>query len=143
MPALAKRGVPLIGLTLALAAAAPAASAAIAAEAPLGIWQNPAGTVRVRTNLCSGGTLCGRVIWATAGAIADAQAGGTRQLIGTELMHDYRPSGPGLWRGRVYVPDMGATFFSRISQIDGDHVRVSGCILGGLLCKSQIWTRPG
>ncbi|WP_231635489.1 DUF2147 domain-containing protein [Novosphingobium sp. ST904] len=62
-------------------------------------------------------------------------------LVGTQLLRDYHPEGSGAWQGEVYVPDMGESFFSRIHQSDPAHLKISGCILHGLLCKSQTWTR--
>jgi uncharacterized protein (DUF2147 family) len=41
----------------------------------------------------------------------------------------------------VFVPDMKRKFYSRIEQQGPDKLKISGCILGGLLCKSQYWTR--
>lgn len=114
---------------------APLAGASIA-----GTWINPRGTVAVKAGDCSG-NLCGWISWADAVAISDAASAGIARLIGTKLLEDYRPGGAGHWKGRVYVPDMGRSFQSTIDEIDNDHLKISGCILGGLLCRSQIWRR--
>lgn len=121
-------------------AAALALSASAASAAPLGLWQNPAKTIVVRTSMC-GTELCGTIVSASAEAKADAQAAGVANLIGVSLLQSYRETGPGAWQGRVYVPDLGHVFFSRIAEIAPNQLRISGCILGGLLCKSQTWTR--
>ena len=110
------------------------------AATPIGVWQNPKGTIRVRTRLC-GNLLCGNIVWASAKAMADARDAGVNSLIGTELLSDYRHSGAGLWTGQVYVPDQGRRFYSTIEQKGPNDIRISGCILGGLLCKRQDWTR--
>lgn len=123
--------------------AAPVQAPAVASEA-IGIWINPRGTVKVQTGACSGdgrGNLCGWVVWAAAQAEADARDSGVTRLIGTELLRGYRVAGRGLYRGQVYVPDMGRTFYSAIEQRGADHLKISGCILGGLICKSQDWRR--
>lgn len=139
-------------LALALAAATPIPAAngavpvqarAIAPEA-IGVWVNPRGSVKVQTGTCPGDhpdNLCGWVVWAAPQAEADARDGGAARLIGTELLRGYRVAGPGLYRGVVYVPDMGRTFYSTIEQRGADHLKISGCILGGLICKSQDWRR--
>lgn len=106
----------------------------------LGHWINPRGSVVVETQACNT-HLCGRVSWASAEALQDAKDAGITSLIGTELLQDYAPSSSGIWRGRVYVPDMGRTFYSTINVESRDALRISGCILGGLICKSQIWRR--
>ncbi|WP_315760031.1 DUF2147 domain-containing protein [Sphingomonas sp. Y38-1Y] len=122
-----------------------AAMAALAAPLPasaqvVGLWMNPHGSVAVRTGPC-GDKLCGWVAWASAEAQSDAREGGGGPLIGTELLQDYRPNGGGSWSGTVFVPDMNRRFSSRIDTVAPDKLRVKGCILGGLICKSQMWTR--
>lgn len=121
---------------------APALLAAITASAPppVGDWVNPARTLTVRTEPC-GQLLCGRIVAASPTALADASDAGIPSLIGTSLLQDYKPTGAGTWQGRVYVPDMGGTYFSRLTELSPNQIRISGCILGGLLCKSQVWTR--
>lgn len=110
------------------------------AEAIHGTWENPTGDVRVVTQPC-GSELCGKVSWASDIAKKDAAAGGTPNLIGTSLLRNYRQTKPGHWKGNVFVPDLGDTFYSTIKQLDAGRIKISGCILGGLLCKSQIWRR--
>jgi len=57
------------------------------------------------------------------------------------LLQDYRRVGTGSWTGRVYVPDMGRSFSSRIRQTSAATLSISGCLVDGLLCKSQVWHR--
>lgn len=109
-------------------------------DAPTGHWINPRRTVQVATGNCRG-DLCGWVIWASPEAIADAQDAGVKDLLGTELLRSYHSTGKGRWQGEVYVPDMGRTFSSTMVQLDANRLKISGCILGGWLCKSQIWQR--
>ncbi|MFC0684547.1 DUF2147 domain-containing protein [Novosphingobium clariflavum] len=137
-----------LGLTLgvmgALAAASPAdAVPGMAAQHllnPYGRWLNPAGDVEVSVAPC-GTLLCGTVTWVGGQALADAADAGVSHLVGTQLLQGYRRQDAGNWQGQVFVPDMGSTFFSRIHQPDEGHLKISGCILHGLLCKSQVWTR--
>ncbi|AHE53138.1 DUF2147 domain-containing protein [Sphingomonas sanxanigenens] len=121
-------------------AATPAGAEVPAVATTLGTWINPHGTVKVRTGMC-GSVLCGHIVWASAEANADAAESGVPRLVGTELLGNYRPAGAGRWRGEVYVPDMGRRFASTIEPQGVDALRISGCILGGLICRSQIWHR--
>ena len=114
--------------------------AAPAAAEPIGTWVNPSHTVEVVTRDC-GKALCGWVTWSTADAALDAAAAGTSHLIGTEVLLNYLPAAAANWRERVLVPDMGRTFDSMISHVDANNIRVSGCVLYGLACRSEIWTR--
>lgn len=124
-------------LAFARAAARPAEADGTAI---IGRWINPYGSVVVETQPC-GERLCGRVSWANPEAQQDARDSGLTSLIGTQLLEDYRPTGSRQWRGRVYVPDLGHSFQSTIVMEDTATLRISGCILGGLICKSQRWRR--
>ena len=133
------------GLALALAMTVPLT--AIAQPSPpaqqsqaRSTWINPYSNVKVETGDC-GGKLCGWVVWATPEAQQDARDGGVQNLVGTELLQDYRQTSGNRWQGRVFVPDMGRTFYSTITREEPGALRISGCILGGLICKSQLWHR--
>jgi uncharacterized protein (DUF2147 family) len=105
-----------------------------------GVWTNPKNTVEVRTGQC-GDKLCGWVIWASEKAKADSAKKGAPPLIGTALLRDYKVSGKAQWAGQLFVPDMNSTFGSTIALLNGQTLRVKGCVLGGLICKSQDWHR--
>jgi uncharacterized protein (DUF2147 family) len=107
---------------------------------PDGLWLNPHNSVAVHTGAC-GEQLCGWIVWANSEAISDAKDSGVSSLVGTKLLENYTPAGRRVWAGTVYVPDMGRRFASRIEQVSASALRVKGCILGGLICKSQTWTR--
>ena len=124
-----------------IAAAAPAAAPAGAAQAViLGTWHNPKNTVAVHTGAC-GDRLCGWIVRASDKAKADAAKSGAPPLIGTALLRNYKVSGRGRWSGQVWVPDMSRAFGSTITMIDPNTLNVKGCLIGGFICKSQIWRR--
>lgn len=106
----------------------------------VGVWSNPKGTLQVRTRKC-GAQLCATVIGASPKAQAKAAAAGVPALIGTEIFSNYRPSGDGDWTGTLYVPDRGKRVSSKLETNLGRSVKVSGCLIGRILCKSQTWTR--
>ena len=97
-------------------------------------------SVAVRTGAC-GDKLCGWVVWANGSARSDAKDSGVADLIGTRLLEDYRQDGRHAWSGTVYVPDMGRRFASQIEQPSPGQLKIKGCIMGGLICRSQLWTR--
>ncbi len=105
-----------------------------------GIWRNAGDTVRIKVARCGPG-LCGTVVQASAKAKADAAAGGTDRLVGTQLFHDFRREDDGLWYGQVYVPDIDQTFDGTIEQVDRDTIVGTGCLFANFGCKSQTWTR--
>lgn len=113
---------------------------AAAPPLPYGRWGNPRGTLAVTIAPCSG-HICGTIVWASPVALADARDSGIDKLDGIELLQDYRPAGAGVWAGRVYVPDMGRSFSSRIVAEGTGTLTISGCLIGRFLCKSQVWRR--
>ena len=84
---------------------------------------------------------CGWIVWANAEAQSDARDGGVSKLLGTELLENYGHDRADSWAGTEFVPDMGRRFSSRIEQISPTELQIKGCILGGLICRSQVWHR--
>lgn len=133
------RRLALILLAVAVAVMAPQ-SVAYASDQSFGTWKNPQNSVHVRVERC-GERMCGVVIWANEKAQADARRGGTDPLIGSRLFQDFALERPGVWRGRVFVPDIGRTFAGTISVIDDDTIVGRGCLVGRVGCRSQQWKR--
>lgn len=131
----------MISALLTLAAAAAVNAAPVPAPDPaIGAWINPRHTLEVRTAPC-GEHLCGTIVRATSEAASDARDSGVPQLIGVQLLQNYRRTGTGQWSGRVYVPDMGRSFSSVIDAQGQGALKISGCLIGHMFCRSQIWTR--
>ena len=124
----------LFSVAVPASAGSPPDAAPIASE-----WRNPSNSVHVRIDQC-GGAVCGTVTWASDKAIADAKRGGTTNLIGTRLFRDLKPAGPGKWSGKVFVPDIRQTFSGTIQFQDGKMLG-KGCVLFGIICKEQTWSR--
>ena len=117
------------------------AAMAVAADAPIeGKWKNPSGSVVVAIEPC-GGAWCGTVTSASDGAKADARRGGTATLIGTRLMTGFKPAGGGRWRGRLFIPDMNHRSNAELRIAGANQLKVTGCMVGRMICKSQMWTR--
>lgn len=126
---------------VALAAVAALFTFAAPAQADnLGVWRNPKDNVRVHIKDC-GPSMCGWVVYASRKAEADAKKSGYDTLVGQQLLRDFAPTGNGNMRGKVFVPTLKVTLSGTAEFIDPRTMRAKGCVLGGLLCKSQIWTR--
>ena len=123
----------LLALTLA------AGASAAPADPVIGLWSNPKGSLTVRTRRC-GAQLCATVVSASDKAKAKAAKAGVPQLIGTEIFSNYRRDGED-WAGTLYLPDRGMRVSSKLDVRDGRNMKIAGCVLGGMLCKSQVWTR--
>ncbi|HEX4739186.1 MAG TPA: DUF2147 domain-containing protein [Allosphingosinicella sp.] len=118
------------------AAATPAASAATLD----GLWQNRKGTLDVRVAPCGSG-YCGTVVEARGEAAA--QAGGRSRLVGTRVLEDFTPTRDGLWRGRVYAPQLHGRLSSKIRIVDPNTIEITACLFAGLGCDSNLWHRIG
>lgn len=110
------------------------------AVTPAGRWKNPSGSVIVAIEPC-GVAWCGTVAWASDGAKSDALRGGTAALVGTQLMTGFKPAGTGKWRGRLFIPDMNRRSKAELRLLETSQLKVTGCAVGRMICKSQIWTR--
>jgi uncharacterized protein (DUF2147 family) len=127
---------------VAIAASPSALSAQSAGEVSrdLGVWRNPKDSVHVEIRGC-GVAACGYVIWANATAQADARKGGADTLIGMKVLRDLIPEKANFWRGKAYAPDLNMTFSGTVEFLDATTMRAKGCLIGGFLCKSQLWRR--
>ena len=118
---------------LALAAAQPAAHAPIE-----GLWKNPIGSAIIAVAPC-GSALCGKVVWASARGEREV-AKNTSHVVGTTVLTDVRPKGRG-WAGKLYVPDDNIHVAAKLQLLNNRELKLTGCGLAGLICRSQIWTR--
>ena len=117
-------------------------SAALA-KAPIeGRWVNPKGSVTVRVAPC-GNAYCATVIDASAKAQATARKGGTPSLIGTQVMTDFRPRGDGSFSGRAFDPKRNIRAPATIRMVGTSTLVVRGCVIKGIICKEQRWTKVG
>ena len=110
------------------------------AAAPIeGLWSNPSASLIIAIAPCAP-FLCGTVKWATAKARSDATKG-TAELIGASLLTGVRPSGDGKWAGKLFIPDRNMRVKAKIMLAPDGRLKVSGCALGKMLCRSEFWSR--
>jgi uncharacterized protein (DUF2147 family) len=112
-------------------AAYAAASGLAVAQDASGTWLRENGSSKVKIDKC-GEALCGRLVWIRDSAHSDSK--------GERVFYDMKPSGPGEWRGAAFNPEDGRTYHGRM-VVSGDSLTTSGCVLGGLICKSIKWSR--
>jgi uncharacterized protein (DUF2147 family) len=125
-------------------------SAAAAAD-PIGSWATEGGAATVRIAAC-GAELCGTIVAlkepndpATGRPKTDKNnpdaAKRTRALIGTQIVFGMKPSGANKWAGQVYNAEDGKTYSGSLTLQAPNTLKLEGCVLGGLICKGQTWTR--
>jgi uncharacterized protein (DUF2147 family) len=114
--------------------------AALAADPVEGTWKTRPddngnfGHVQIKP---CGPAFCGTLIQSfdSAGAVMASEN------IGKQIVWDMQPAGGGSYvNGQIWAPDRNKTYASTM-QLSGDSLAVSGCVLGGLICRAQDWTR--
>lgn len=119
------------------------ASAAWAAD-PTGVWTRPSGASRIEIKTCGNG-LCGDLVWLKTPANDTKNpdpAKRSQSLIGRRIVHDLRPTKTaGEWKGEVYNAEDGRTYTGYATLIGANQLKLQGCVLGGLICKGETWTR--
>lgn len=126
--------------TIAAAVLVVAAAAGAVQAQPTGVWRNPKNSVHLQIQPC-GANVCGTIVWANARAREKARAGGTAQLVGTQVFRGFRRQGPDSWAGRVFLPDRNQTVSGTLRLAAPDRFVARGCLVGRFLCRSQTWTR--
>jgi uncharacterized protein (DUF2147 family) len=137
---------------LILAACSLALSCATAAAAdPRGMWLVADMSAQIQIENC-GGLLWGVVAWeSTSGgrdtANPDPSLRG-RPTLGIPILLGMRPGGPQapdgaatVWRGQIYNAMNGQIYEASIRLANPGILHLEGCVLGGLFCGGQDWTR--
>lgn len=126
-------------LTLTLAALL--CTAGLAAADPIeGLWKTApddhGDTGLIKVAQC-GGSYCGTLIRAFDKSGAETHP----DTIGRKIVWDVKPDGGDSYTGRIYAPDRDKEYASKL-ELRGNQLAVSGCVLGGLICRSGgSWSR--
>lgn len=107
------------------------ASGAALAQDVAGVWQRDSGASRVRFAKC-GEAMCGALAW-----VRDTSG---PAKVGQRIFYDMKPSAAGKWTGSAFNPEDGK-IYSGTMTLAGDTLTTSGCVLGGLICRSVSWNR--
>jgi uncharacterized protein (DUF2147 family) len=119
---------------------------------PSGTWLTEGGAATVRIASC-GAELCGTIIAlkepndpATGRPKTDKNnpdaSKRNRPVVGIQIVFGMKPSGTAdKWSGQVYNAEDGKTYSGSITLQGARNLKLEGCVLGGLICKSQTWTR--
>ncbi|KXF78252.1 glycerol-3-phosphate ABC transporter ATP-binding protein [Paramesorhizobium deserti] len=110
-------------MMFAAAALTLAVGPALAQEPIVGSWKRPNGTI-IKYEPCGSGTFCGTVM---TGEYKGKSIG---SMSGTG----------GAYKGKVNKLDEGKTYTGKAS-VNGNTLSLSGCVMGGLICKSESLAR--
>jgi uncharacterized protein (DUF2147 family) len=76
------------------------------------------------------------------GTIVDAHEVKDASIVGTEMIKGMQQKTETAFaKGKIYAPDTKKWYKSKMKLKDTDTLKVSGCVLGGVICRSQTWTR--
>lgn len=127
-----------------LAVATPAVATSAAAGDPTGVWMRSAGTSKIRIEPC-GSVYCGTVVWEKnprKDIYNPDPAKREQPVTGRRVLLGMAASGtPDQWKGEVYNAEDGKTYTGYITLEGADKLKLQGCVLGGLICKSDVWSR--
>jgi uncharacterized protein (DUF2147 family) len=104
--------------------------AALAGDAT-GVWLHEDGASKVRVAPC-GSALCGTIVW-----LKDTKG---PAKIGQKVFFDMVSSGDNNWTGKAFEPSSGKEYTGKMT-LAGDSLTTAGCVFGGLICKSIVWSR--
>lgn len=112
------------------------------AQDPSGTYLSETGETRVRIAKC-GSAFCGTIV-AVQGEAKDVNNPDpqlrTRNLVGVQMISNIQPAGEA-FTGSLYNYKEGKTYTGKMNFKGGNAMQLSGCILGGLICRSQTWTK--
>ncbi len=121
--------------TLAAAGLLAMTSAAMA-DPILGTWQSPEGEnggfVHVKVSKC-GADICGTIV--------EVFNNDNKSSKGKRMIWGMKPAGGGAYKGgKVWAPDQDKVYRGKL-QLNGNSLKVSGCVLGGAVCRGGTFRR--
>ena len=122
---------------LMLAAAFALGATAAAADPIEGLWQTQADEgafAFVQISPC-GGAFCGTITRTFKGK-EEYQS----PNIGKQIVIDMVAQGGGSYSGKVLRPADNKIYNGK-ADVSGNSMKLAGCVAGGLICKSQSWTK--
>ena len=137
---------------LALALSGGAASAQ-APRDPTGTWLTEDGRARVRVEKCpqDRSLICGTVVWLRDPLNERGQprtdihnpdpSKRSRPAIGMAILLGLRPGSEGRYEGEIYNSENGKKYDASVGVRSANALEVKGCVMGGLFCGGQTWTR--
>ena len=136
---------------LAAFAVATALSCSLAqAQDASGSWVTQGGKSVVRISGC-GAALCGKIVSLKEPNDAEGKpkldsknqdkSKRTRPIVGVAILNGMKKDKDNRWAGDIYNPEDGKTYKAYMTLEAPSKLLVEGCVLGGLVCKKQRWSK--
>jgi uncharacterized protein (DUF2147 family) len=117
-------------------------SPAFAAD-PLGDWLTKDAEAVIRIANCDE-ALCGTIAWVkTPGTDRNNPDPAKRDndIVGVTILSNMTPIAENRWKGQVYNAKNGMNYRAYLILLEPNVLRIQGCVLGGLFCGGENWTR--
>ena len=117
-------------------------SAPALSAGPEGLWLVKDQTGRIRIEKC-GAQLWGTIAWQKTPSKDTNNpdpALKERSMLGAAILIGMRQTQSNLWEGDIYNPRNGSIYKSKMSM-QGDTLEIKGCVMGGIICGGETWTR--
>ncbi|SFR35703.1 Uncharacterized conserved protein, DUF2147 family [Yoonia tamlensis] len=83
---------------------------------------------------------CGAAICGTIARTFNTEGEYQSENIGRQIVIDMVPQGDGSYEGQVWRPSNNKIYIGKM-DVNGNALRLRGCVAGGLICASQNWVR--
>lgn len=113
------------------------AATTVSANPIEGVWQtqpDEGAFAHVKIVPCGAG-FCGKIARTFRGS-AEYKA----ETIGLQIVTDMVPQSAGNYTGKVLRPADRKVYNGKVN-LSGNEMKLSGCVAGGLICRSQTWVR--
>lgn len=97
-----------------------------------GVWIRSDGMAKVQFAPCGGGS-CGTIVWLKDPA-------NSRATVGQQVFFGMGQTSPTTWTGQAHNPEDGRDYDGTMT-LAGNRLTTKGCALGGMICKTVVWSR--
>lgn len=109
----------------------------------VGRWRDSDGESEIAISRC-GPALCGKIVWLKEERfdIFNPDEGlRKRSLLGLQVLSGFKPAAKGGLEGEGYNPADGKTYRTTLELASPRSLVMRGCVLGGLICDDDTWSR--
>jgi uncharacterized protein (DUF2147 family) len=128
--------------TMAITAACVSGGPAYATE-PTGDWLTKDGDAVIHIANCDE-ALCGTIAWVKTPGTDRNNPDPTKRnddIVGVPILLGMKPVADNQWKGEVYNAQNGKNYLAYLTLLKPDVLKIQGCVLGGLFCGGEVWTR--
>lgn len=110
----------------------------------IGVWRHPDNGSHIQIYAC-GQSACAKIVKVADPSRKDDKNPDPklrdRPVVGVVIMNGGKKAGPLKWQGKLYNTLDGGTYNGTLTLVSETELKLSGCIMGGLICDGRTWTR--